>query len=91
MFAADARERPHQRHVADDVDHLAVDGRRLVGEIVVQWTPGGGEPEHDEDELPATTIRTAAIGTLTVTPEAIETNVATQGGSTFHMNMLSTV
>ena len=36
MLAAQAAERPHQRHVADDVDHLAVDRGGLVGEVVMQ-------------------------------------------------------
>jgi hypothetical protein len=39
----------------------------------------------------ATTTRPAAIGRLTVATQAIETNVATHGGSTFHMNMFSMV
>ena len=48
MLAQEAAERPHQRHVADDVDHLAVDGRGLVGEVVMQRPAGGREAEHHE-------------------------------------------
>ena len=33
-----------------DVDHFAVDGGRLVGKVMMQRAPGGGEPEHDEHE-----------------------------------------
>ena len=40
---------------------------------------------------PATTTRPAAIAGLTVATQAIETSVATHGGSTFHMNMFSIV
>ena len=47
MLAQKAAERPHQRHVADDVDHFAVDRRRLAGEIVMQRPAGGRETEHD--------------------------------------------
>ena len=47
MLAQKAAECAHQRHVADDVDHFAVDRGRLVGEIVVQRPAGGGEAEHD--------------------------------------------
>ena len=47
VLAAEAAERPHQRHIADDVDHLAVDGGGLVGEIVMQRPAGGGQAEHD--------------------------------------------
>ena len=46
MLAGKAAERPHQRHVADDVDHFAVDGGGLVGEVVMQRPAGGGEAEH---------------------------------------------
>jgi hypothetical protein len=44
-FPRQAAERTHQRHVADDVDHLAVDGRRLVGEIVMQGLAGRSQPK----------------------------------------------
>ena len=40
---------------------------------------------------PATTIRPAAIGRLTVPIKTIADTVAMQGGSTFQMNMFSTV
>ena len=46
MLAPEAAKRPHQRHIADDVDHLAVDRRRLVGEVVMQRPAGGRQPEH---------------------------------------------
>ena len=46
MLAQEAAERAHQRHIADDVDHLAVDGRGLAGEVVMQRPAGGGEAEH---------------------------------------------
>ena len=41
--------------------------------------------------IPAITIRVAAIGRLIVSTNAIAATVATQGGSTFHMNMFSAV
>ncbi len=47
-FAAYAAECPDQRHVADDVDHLAVDGGGLVGIVVMERLAGGGETEHGE-------------------------------------------
>jgi len=40
--------------------------------------------------IPATSIRTIAIGMLTVATNAIATTVAAQGGRTFQMNMFST-
>ena len=40
---------------------------------------------------PATMVRPAAIGTLTVNTKAIAAMVATQGGNTFHMNIFSPV
>ena len=46
MLAQKAAECAHQRHVGDDVDHLAVDCGRLAGEVVVQRPSGGGEAEH---------------------------------------------
>ena len=46
VLEAEPAKCPHQGHVVDDVDHLAVDGRGLVGEIIVQWPAGGGEPKH---------------------------------------------
>ena len=49
MLAQKAAERPHQRHVADDVGHFTVDRRRLAGEIVMQRPAGGRQTEHDAD------------------------------------------
>ncbi|MGY3037655.1 hypothetical protein ACVIIV_006825 [Bradyrhizobium sp. USDA 4354] len=46
MLVADPAEGAHQRHVADDVDHFAVDHRRLVGEIVMQRLAGGCQTKH---------------------------------------------
>ena len=46
VLAGETGERPHQRHIADDVDHFAVDGGSLVGEVVMQRPAGGGEAEH---------------------------------------------
>ena len=43
----------HQRHVADDVDHLAVDARGLVGEVVMQRAPRTRHAEHGDDHDPA--------------------------------------
>ena len=39
VLAENAAERAHQRHVADDVDHFAIDRRRLAGEIAMQGPP----------------------------------------------------
>ena len=50
VLAPHAAERAHQRHVADHVDHLAVDGGRLVGEFVMQRLAGGGEAEHRDHD-----------------------------------------
>ena len=46
VLEAQPAKRPHQRHVVDDIDHLAVDGGGLVGEIVMQRLAGGGQAEH---------------------------------------------
>ncbi|MGY3360745.1 hypothetical protein ACVWZK_007408 [Bradyrhizobium sp. GM0.4] len=46
MLVPDAAEGTHQRHVADNVDHLAVDDGGLVGEVVMQRFPCGSEAEH---------------------------------------------
>ena len=46
VLVADAAKRADQRHVADDVDHLAVDNGRLVGKIVVERLAGRGKAEH---------------------------------------------
>ena len=46
VLAGETAERPHQRHIADDVDHFAVDGGGLVGKVVMQRPPGGGQAEH---------------------------------------------
>ena len=45
-LANEAGEGAHQRHVADHVDHLAVDGGSLVGKVVMQRPAGGGQAEH---------------------------------------------
>ncbi|MGY4471524.1 hypothetical protein ACVWWK_007233 [Bradyrhizobium sp. LB9.1b] len=42
----DTAEGAHQRHVADDVDHLAVDDGGLVGEVVMQRLARSSEAEH---------------------------------------------
>ena len=49
MLAQKAAERAHQRHVADDVGHFAVDRRGLAGEIVMQRPAGRRQTEHDAD------------------------------------------
>ena len=41
--------------------------------------------------MPAISASVAAIGALIVSTSAIAATVATQGGSTFHMNMFSAV
>ena len=48
----DAAERPHDGHVADDVDHLAVDRRSAIGEGAMQRLAGGGPAEHDRRPPP---------------------------------------
>ena len=82
----------HQRHVADDVDHLAVDGRGLVGEVVMQRPAGARHAKHRDDHDPADDRKrqppSARSPRLT---NAIATTTAAQGGSTFQMNMVSTV
>ena len=57
MLAKKAAEGAHQRHIAHDVGHFAVNGRGLAGEIVVQRPAGGREAEHDADHEPATTSK----------------------------------
>ena len=48
VFMAEAAKGAHQRHVADDVDHLAVDGGGLAGKIVMQGFAGGRKAEHGQ-------------------------------------------
>ena len=48
MLVVQAAERPHQRHVVDDVDHFAIDRCRFVGKIVVEWLAGGSQTEHGD-------------------------------------------
>ena len=51
VLVVEPAERPHQRHVVDDVDHFAVDGGGLVGVVVMQRLARGRDPEHgDEDD-----------------------------------------
>jgi len=52
MLVAQAAECANQRHVADHVDHLAVDDGRLVGEIVMQRLAGGGQTKHGNHHGP---------------------------------------
>jgi len=52
VFEAEAAEGAHQRHVVDDIDHFAVDGRGLIGEIVVQRLAGGRQVKHRNDHCP---------------------------------------
>ena len=91
MLAQKAAERPNQRHIGDDVDHLAVDGRGLVGEVVMQRPAGGGETEHDAHHDAGDDGEVPAIGKLIVQTSAIAATVAAQGGSTFQTNMFSAV
>ena len=46
VFVAQAAEGADQRHVADDVDHLAIDRSGLVGEFVMQRLARRSEAEH---------------------------------------------
>ena len=52
VLAQQAAERLHDRHVADDVRHLAVDRRGAIGKLVVQRPAGGGAAEHDDHDEP---------------------------------------
>ena len=49
VLEAEATECAHQRHVVDDIDHLAIDRRGLVGEVVVQGPAGSRQMEHRHD------------------------------------------
>ena len=91
VLAAEAAEGADQRHIADDVDHLAVDGGGLVGEIVMQRLAGRGQAEHRSTMSAATTPRDLRPSSSHVASNAIAATVAAQGGSTFQMNMFSTV
>jgi hypothetical protein len=46
MFAQETAEGANQRHVGDDVDHLAVDRRGLGGIVVMQRPSRRRKPEH---------------------------------------------
>ena len=93
VLAREAAERAHQRHVADDVDHFAVDRRppcrrnrdaaaaRAAARRNISYDHDAGD---DARALPA-------IGRLIVQTSAIAATVAAQGGSTFQTNMFSAV
>ena len=86
-----AEECPHQRHIADDVHHFAVDRCGLAGKVVMQQLPGGGEAWNISTTMMSATIaRLPPIVRLMVQTSAIAATVA-HGGSTFHMNMFSAV
>ena len=87
----ESRKRPDQRHIADDIHHLAIDRGGAVGEFVMQRPSGCSQPAMTKTKIPATTVRASAIGRLTVTTNTIAATVATQGGSTFQVNMFSRV
>jgi hypothetical protein len=46
VFAAEPAKRPNQGQVADDIHHFPIDGRRSVGEFVMQRPARGGKAEH---------------------------------------------
>jgi hypothetical protein len=46
VLEAEAAKRPHQRHVVDDIDHLAIDRGGLVREFVMQRLASRGEVKH---------------------------------------------
>ena len=50
VLAAEAAEGPHQRHVGDDVDHLAVNRGCLVCEVVMQGLAGVGKVKQRDDQ-----------------------------------------
>ena len=90
VFEVKTAKRPHQRHVVDDIDHLAIDGRGLVGEIVMQRLTAAAKLKHRNHHCACDYDNPAAIGRLTVPIGAIA-DVAMHGGSTFQTNILSTV
>ena len=92
VLVSEPAKRPHQRHVVDDVDHFAVDGGGLVGEIVMQRLARGRQAKHrDHHDAGDRRSSPAAIGRLTVPISAIAATVAMHGGNTFQTNMFSTV
>ena len=50
MLALQSAKRPDERHIADGVDHLAVDRGGFVRELMMVRRTGGGELEHPDDE-----------------------------------------
>ena len=92
VFMTEAAEGAHQRHVVDDIDHLAVHRGGLAGEIVMQGFARRREAEHGKDHDGGD--RRSAPPTsrgLTVPISRIAEIVAMHGGITFHIIMFSTV
>ena len=91
VFPPEAAERAHERHIADDVGHLAVNRRGLAGEVVMQWPAGRGQAKHHHHQRAGNEAEPTAIGTLTVKTSAIAATVAAHGGITFQKNIFSLV
>jgi hypothetical protein len=87
-----AAKRPHQRHVVDDIDHLAIDGRGLVGEIVMQGLTRGppGETSQSPLRLRRRSIPRPSAGSRCRSTQSPR-RVAMHGGSTFQTNIFSMV
>jgi len=76
----------------DHIDHLAVDGGGLVGEIVMQGFAGRREAEHrDHHATQRSRSGRPPFSRLTVQLRRSPQIVAAHGGSTFQTNMFSTV
>ena len=91
MLVAQAAERPHQRHVVDDINHFTVNRGGLVGEVVVQRPACGGHVKHRHHHDTCDHEKPADIATLTVPIRRMAEMVAMHGGNTFQTNMFSTV
>ena len=91
VLMAEAAEGAHQRHVVDDVDHLAVDGGGLVGKIVMQRLAGRGETEHRNHHAARDHDQSCRHRQADGSNQADRRNCGDDGGSTFQTNMFSTV
>ena len=50
MLASETPESLHQRHIGNDVDHVAIDVRSIAGVSVVKWCTACSPAEHDEND-----------------------------------------
>ena len=91
MLAVDPAKRQDDGHVADHVDHLAVNRRGPMRILMMQGLAAGSDAEHGDDNHARDQAQRRRHRQTDGDEQNDSREVATQGGNTLQTSMFSTV